>query len=248
ALVGTYALGIDVGTTYTAAAVADSGRVEPLTLGTRGFGVPTVLFVEATGEVVVGEAAERRALTDPERVVRWFKRRLGDPTPILIGGTPWPPELLLARMHHWVLTRAYEEQGAMPDRTVLTHPATWGGYRLEILEQAARQAGLPDVELVSEPVAAASYYASERMVQPGGVVAVYDLGGGTFDAALVRRTDAGFTLVGEPQGLDHVGGLDFDEVVLGIVSAALGDSWTSLDVDDPALASDLVELRRACNA
>uniref|UniRef100_UPI001BDD7B3C Hsp70 family protein n=1 Tax=Pseudonocardia sp. H11422 TaxID=2835866 RepID=UPI001BDD7B3C len=80
-----YQLGIDLGTTYTAAAVcrsSDQRWIEPevVTLGTRTATVPSVLFIAGDGSVVVGDAAERRALTDPDRVVREFKRRVGDPT------------------------------------------------------------------------------------------------------------------------------------------------------------------------
>ena len=89
-----YQLGIDLGTTYTAAAVcrsSDRGWVEPevVSLGSRSATVASVLFLAQDGSVLVGDAAERRVLTDPDRVVREFKRRVGDPTPIVVGG----PEL-----------------------------------------------------------------------------------------------------------------------------------------------------------
>jgi len=111
-----YQLGIDVGTTYTAAAVCRSaGRywVEPevVTLGTRAATVPSVLFMASEGGIVVGEAAERRALTDPDRVVREFKRRIGDPTPIVVGGRSWAPEELSARLVRWVVDRVAEQIG-----------------------------------------------------------------------------------------------------------------------------------------
>ncbi|MBC8091995.1 MAG: Hsp70 family protein, partial [Pseudonocardia sp.] len=85
-----YQLGIDLGTTYTSAAVCrsdDRRWVEPevVTLGTRGATIPSVLFLGPDGSVVVGDAAERRAVTDPDRVVREFKRRIGDSTPIVVG-------------------------------------------------------------------------------------------------------------------------------------------------------------------
>uniref|UniRef100_UPI001BDC71F4 Hsp70 family protein n=1 Tax=Pseudonocardia sp. H11422 TaxID=2835866 RepID=UPI001BDC71F4 len=80
-----YLLGIDVGTTRTAAAICrlvhgQPGETEMVTLGDRSTYVPSVLFIAGDGSVVVGDAAERRALTDPDRVVREFKRRVGDPT------------------------------------------------------------------------------------------------------------------------------------------------------------------------
>ncbi|MCA1684313.1 MAG: Hsp70 family protein, partial [Actinobacteria bacterium] len=89
-----YGLGIDVGTSFTAAAVCRGGergssRPEVVPLGTRAAAVASVIFLGEDGQVVVGDAAERRALTDPDRVVREFKRRLGDDIPLVVGGEPY---------------------------------------------------------------------------------------------------------------------------------------------------------------
>jgi hypothetical protein len=129
---------------------------------------------------------------------------------------------------------------------VLTHPASWGGYRLELLTQAALQGGLPSPTLLSEPSAAATFYASERPLAADALVAIYDLGGGTFDAAVVRRVGDGFTLLGTPQGLDRVGGMDIDEAVFAHVRAMVGDALDALDPDDPTAMSDVAELRQQC--
>jgi molecular chaperone DnaK len=98
----TYHLGVDLGTTYTAAAVARDGRAEAVTLGTRSVSVPSVVHL-AGDQVIVGEPAARRATTEPAGVVREFKRRVGDPTPILVGGAPIAAELLMARTLAWVV-------------------------------------------------------------------------------------------------------------------------------------------------
>src|SRR5690349_4490877 len=89
---GGYQLGVDLGTTYTAAAVRRDGVSEIVTLGTRSATMPTVVVATPDGGLLVGEAAERRALELPERTARQFKRRLGDTTPILLGGTPYSPQ------------------------------------------------------------------------------------------------------------------------------------------------------------
>ena len=96
-----------------------------------------------------------------------------------------------------------------PDRVVLTHPAAWTAARTDPLRAAAARAGLQDVELLEEPVAAARHYAAAR-VAAGGYVAVYDLGGGTFDTAVLQRTPDGFVLAGKG-GDQELGGEDFDE-------------------------------------
>ena len=89
-IVTSFVLGIDIGTSCTAAAIgrrrADgSVDVEPLELGSRKAAIPTVVYLGEDGGVVVGEAAERRAIDRPDRVVREFKRRIGDETPIIVG-------------------------------------------------------------------------------------------------------------------------------------------------------------------
>jgi actin-like ATPase involved in cell morphogenesis len=241
-------LGIDVGTTYTAAAIADGDRITPLTLGTRSFMIPSTVFVAGDGEVIVGDAAERRAIDDPSSVARGVKRRIGDETPMIVGGTPWPPELLFARLQRWVVDQARTDSGHAADKVVLTHPATWGQYRLEVLEQAARQAGIPDPTFVSEPAAAAAFHATETELAPGQVIIVYDFGGGTFDAAVLRKDDVGFTILGEPTGIDSIGGLNVDEAVLAFVDQAAGGVLADLDPDDAQVVSDVAELRRRCVA
>jgi hypothetical protein len=188
-----YQLGIDVGTTYTGAAVCRSAErrwVEPevVTLGTRAATVPSVLFMAADGGIVVGEAAERRALTDPDRVVREFKRRIGDPTPIVVGGRAWAPEELSARLVRWVVDRVAEREGGPAAQIAVTHPASWGSHKKDLLTAALAAQGLR-VALLAEPQAAAFHYATQERVAPGSTIAVYDLGGGTFDAAVVRKAD-----------------------------------------------------------
>src|SRR5512142_2320619 len=103
-----YALGIDLGTTYTAAAVWRGGRAEICALGTRSTSVPSVVLVRADGSVLTGEAAVRRALVEPDRVAREFKRRLGDSTPVLLGGSPFSAEALTAKMLSAVFAAAVD--------------------------------------------------------------------------------------------------------------------------------------------
>ena len=81
-----YGLGIDIGTTFSAAAISTADATEVFALGARTATIPSVVVVREHGEVLVGEAAERRALSEPARSAREFKRRLGDPTPIFLGG------------------------------------------------------------------------------------------------------------------------------------------------------------------
>lgn len=188
-----YQVGIDLGTTFTAAAVHRDGRASIFSLGNQTSAVPSVVLLRDDGTELTGDAAVRRALTEPERVAREFKRRLGDTTPIIVGGAPYSAEQLMARLLSSTLAAIAEREGGAPDRIAVTHPANWGPYKIDLLQQAIRLAGLdPDmVDLLTEPEAAAIHYATNERVEPGQVVAVYDLGGGTFDAAILRKTADG---------------------------------------------------------
>lgn len=90
-----YRLGIDLGTTYTAAATERGGRVEVSSLGTTSPVIPSVVLLRDDGDVLVGEAAVRRGIDQPSRMAREFKRRLGDPVPLVLGGTPYGAEALM---------------------------------------------------------------------------------------------------------------------------------------------------------
>lgn len=242
-----YRLGVDLGTTYTAAAVAE-GDAAPvvLELGQRAAQIPSVVFVAADGAVLVGEAAERRAAAEPARLVREFKRRLGDHVPLLVAGAAHSPESLGAHLLRWVVQTATARQGSAPDEIVLTHPATWGGYRLEVFDQLVALAEVGPVRRCTEPEAAAAQYAAHTAVGVGERLAVYDLGGGTFDTCVLEKTVDGFDLLGRPEGLDHLGGVDFDEVVFQQVVASASARFDALDPEDPELDAALVRLRRAC--
>ncbi|BFU44271.1 Hsp70 family protein [Krasilnikovia sp. MM14-A1004] len=240
-----YGLGVDLGTTYTAAAVRRTDGVDVLRLGARRPEVPSIVYLPGDGPVLVGEPAARRGETDPGRMVREFKRRLGDPVPLLVGGAPYSAHALMARQLGHIVDAATASEDAPPASVVVTCPANWGPYKRDLLRQAARLADLETVELRTEPEAAAVQFASGERVAPGEIVAVYDLGGGTFDAAVLRRTATGFELLGEPEGIEQLGGIDFDEAVFDHVLAILGDAALSI-ADDPDARAALARLRRDC--
>jgi molecular chaperone DnaK (HSP70) len=87
-----YRLAVDLGTAFTAAAVVDEGRPTMVGLGNRTLQVPSALFFADDQTTVVGEAAERRGVADPARLVRELKRRFGDPTPLLVAGSAYSAE------------------------------------------------------------------------------------------------------------------------------------------------------------
>ncbi len=241
-----YDLGIDIGTSYSAAAVRrESGAVDVVGLGSISDSMPSVVYLSTDGSILIGDAANRRSVTDPQGAAREFKRRLGDSTPIILRTSPFSAEQLYARMLEHVVQRVIEREQGPPRSTVVTHPANWGPYKLELFQQALRMSDLPATGL-TEPAAAAWAYGAEDRVPVGTKLAVYDLGGGTFDAAVLEKTSTGFEQLGETTGIEHLGGVDFDAAVLQWVKASIGDAWPT-DPDDPQLPTSMLHLRRSCS-
>ena len=253
----TYWLGIDLGTTYTAAALCrpavDELATHVVPLGSRSPAVPSVLFLAGDGSLVVGEGAERRALTDPDRVVREFKPRIGDEIPLLVGGVPWQAHELAAVLVHWVWQRVTKREGEPPEGVALTCPASWGPHKIRLFMQAVQATRMGEMtrlghaELLSEPQAAAIGYASREPVEVGAHLAVYDLGGVAFNAAVVRKdSPTAFTVLGRPEGIDRLGGVTFDEMLFEHVCAAAGVPLTQIDPNDPYIVPQVARLRREC--
>ena len=208
-------LSVDLGTSNTVAVLAAHGRPPRVVEVDGSATMPSALFA-ADGGLVVGRDAERRARLDPARFEPNPKRRVDEGT-LLLGDIVVPVTDALAG----VLRRVAEETsrqlgGGRPDEVRLTHPAQWGPARRNVLLAAARLAGLgPNLVLVPEPVAAAAHFASfpGQQLVPGQALAVYDLGAGTFDVAIVGATQTGFAVLAEA-GLPDLGGLDVDQALL----------------------------------
>jgi molecular chaperone DnaK len=244
-----YGLGIDVGTTFTAAAVQIEGRVDVARLGASRPEIPSLVFVGADGGILLGEAADRRGAGEPSRLIRGSKRRVGDPIPILVGGAPFSAHALIAHLlRHVTETVVSQQHGDAPRAITVTYPANWGPYKKELLDQALRMAEIDGAVLQPEPEAAAVQYAASEQVQPDEIVAVYDLGGGTFDTAILRKTATGFEVLGQPEGIEQLGGIDFDEAVFNHVLENLGDAVGQLDPSDEAVTEGIARLRLDCVA
>lgn len=243
-----YSLGVDLGTTFVAAALAAGSRIEMFTLGDRSVVSPAVVYVREDGVLVTGDAAGLRGVSDPDRVGREFKRRLGNPTPVVLGGRPHSVTVLLGTLLRDVVQRVVEIEGEPPDRVLLTHPANWGPFRRALFEEVPTYAGLEDPLMVTEPEAAAAHYAASRQLADGEIMAVYDLGGGTFDATVLRKTPGGVEILGTPEGIERLGGVDFDEAILSYVDYAAGGVLHELDMGDPQTMVALARLRQDCVA
>ncbi|WP_168801764.1 Hsp70 family protein [Glycomyces buryatensis] len=227
-----HVLGIDFGTSNTVAVLRSAdGRVRPLLFDGAPI-LPSAVYYNSDGRMLVGRDAERNARMDPARFEPNPKRRIDDGS-VFLGTSEIPVPQVIAYVLQQVALEAQRQAGQMPSQVRLTHPARWGERRRSILIDAARLAGLPAPQLIPEPVAAASYFTSVlgTAVPPGRSLAIYDLGGGTFDATVVRRTQTGFEVLAE-EGVGDVGGLDFDHGIVEHLGKTYGashpDDWKRL--------------------
>ncbi|THJ67862.1 Hsp70 family protein [Arthrobacter echini] len=246
-----YHVSVDVGTSYTAAAIirTEGAQQEPqiLPLGLRATSMPSLVFIDDDGSAVVGETAERRGMLRPECLAREFKRRIGDDVPLVMGGNSVLAEDLFAMLVGHVVDLAEQREGEPAASITVTHPAAWGEHRITSVQDALVRSGIGEVLVITEPEAAALAYAAQQRVAPGSTFAVYDLGGGTFDATVLAKTADAFTVLGEPSGLERLGGADFDQRVFAHVIGSLPEGLTDLDPSAPGTVQALTRLRRECS-
>ena len=225
-------LGIDFGTSNTVSMLRmPDGRLRPLLFDGAPL-MPTAVYLNPEGQMLVGRDAERHARVDPSRFEPNPKRRIDDGA-VFLGDQELPVPRVFAAVLGAVAAEGRRQLGGAPEQVRLTHPARWGEQRRRLLTEAARQAGLGNPQLIAEPVAAASYFTAilRAAVPVGRSLAIYDLGGGTFDATVVRRTPAGFQVLSE-EGLADVGGLDFDHAIVEQLGetyqASHPEQWSAL--------------------
>ncbi|WP_433615122.1 Hsp70 family protein [Dactylosporangium sp. CA-139114] len=226
-----YRLGIDLGTSTTVAVLAFPGASRPLLFDASPL-LSSAVFAGSGPELLTGQDAERAAIAQPAGLEANPKRRIDDGT-VWLGEREFPVAEVLAAILDRVGTEARRVAGGPMAETVLTHPAAWGRTRLGLLAEAARRAGLGEVGLVPEPVAAAAHFGTVHDLRPGHTVVVYDLGAGTFDVSVVRRAAAGggFEVLAA-DGLADVGGLDLDAAVVQHARAltpGAAEAWARLD-------------------
>jgi ABC-type phosphate transport system substrate-binding protein len=246
-----YQLGVDLGSANTVVAVADDGWPQVLALS-GGTDMPTVLYASPGGEIQAGRTAERRAATDPDRVARGFPRRVGDPTPILLGEAAYTPEALVARLLGWVVAAATRLRRAPPDHVAVAHPASWSQFRCDLFAEAVSQidADVP-VTVCSSADAVGALLNRRGSAVPGTFVGIYDLGAGSFEAAVLAAMPTGFQLAGTPAGITRAGGMEIDAIVFAHVLRGLDDRGPDDAVSgsaatDPAMAAALRRLRYEC--
>lgn len=223
-----YRLGIDLGTTSTSAVIVHAdGRAQPVLLAAPAKAMDTAVFIEASGAVHCGAEALRRGAEDPTRLVRRFLLRIGDAVPITVGpresaSVLLHPQDIAAALVAWVIARASAEQGEAPEAVAVTHPASWAAHKIELFSRALTVRGLGEVRLISDHLAAGRVYAHVLQARSGDAFAVFDLGGTSAGAALLRVDPAGAVWpLGRPEFRHDLGGADLDDAVLAEALDAL---------------------------
>lgn len=214
-------LAIDFGTSTSSAILTTAGRHQPLRDSVTGsFSWPSSVFLE-NGRLLVGTAAEQRKHSAPENYRTGFKRALGSDTPITLGGQEFQVSDLVAAVLRRLRQEAQEVAGHSITRTVLTIPSAFTEFdpRRAAMIKAGRAAGFLDIDLLPEPVAAALAPIVKDPFAPGDTVLVYDLGGGTFDAALVRFGTDGAYEVLDHASEENTGGRAIDAILVAHVLA-----------------------------
>lgn len=217
-------VGVDFGTSSTAAVIAGPGaQPRPLLFDGSPL-LPSAVFADPAGGLLTGRDALHSARTHPERFEPAPKRCVDHRT-VLLGDRVVPVAELIAAVLRRVAAEADLVAGEPVRRAVLTYPASWGPVRRRTLHAAATSVFAAPA-LVTEPVAAASYFltVAGHRLPVGSTAMVYDLGAGTFDATVVRRVSDGFEVLAT-DGLDDVGGLDIDAALV----ASLGEVYRIRD-------------------
>jgi len=211
------------------ASVAQDGTIVVLPNANGGPTTPSVVYFEPDGTAVVGDEAIQAASVDPENGVTLIKRSMGTEFPLRIRGQEHTPESVSALILRQLVAAATPAgQADDPVRAVITVPAYFGLAEREATYQAGQIAGIEVLELLDEPVAAATHYGLTSVGDR--TVLVYDLGGGTFDTTVLRVSD-GAVQVLATDGHASLGGADVDRRLFDLVIGRLGERLPADEVD-----------------
>ncbi len=208
-------IGIDLGTTSSAAAVVIGGRpvIIPSSEGLTPYGkyFPSYVAITKDGQLLVGEPARRQAVMNPEGTVTGWKRRMGTDHKYVLHGKEFTPQQLSAFLLQKIKRDAEAFLGEPVKKAVITVPAYFNDNQRQATKDAAVIAGLEVVRLINEPTAAALAYGLDKLEQELRIL-VFDLGGGTLDVTIMEMGQGVFE-VKATSGDTQLGGRDMDEVL-----------------------------------
>lgn len=203
-------IGIDLGTTNSAVSVMDGGEAKVITNPEGNRTTPSVVSFK-NGERIVGDAAKRQVVTNPNSAVS-VKRLIGTGEKVTLEGKDYTPEEISAMILGYMKSYAEDYLGEKVTKAVITVPAYFNDAQRQATKDAGKIAGLEVERIINEPTAAALAFGIDKTDKEEKVL-VFDLGGGTFDVSILELADGTFEVL-STAGDNKLGGDDFDHIVV----------------------------------
>ena len=225
-------IGIDLGTTNSCVSVMENGEAKVIANPEGMRTTPSVVAFK-NGEIIVGEAAKRQAVTNPDTVAS-IKRHMGTNYKEHVNGRDYTPEEISAMILQNLKATAESYLGEKVTKAVITVPAYFNDAQRQATKDAGKIAGLDVERIINEPTAAALAYGVDKTEQEQKVL-VYDLGGGTFDVSILDLYDGTFDVLATA-GNNRLGGDDFDKKVMDyMISEFKKENGVDLSADKMAM-------------
>ncbi|MDO5564482.1 MAG: molecular chaperone DnaK [Eubacteriales bacterium] len=209
-------IGIDLGTTNSCMAVMEGGKPTVIANAEGVRTTPSVVGFAKNGERLIGDAAKRQAVTNPEKTVSSIKRHMGSDFKVSIDSKNYTPQEISAMILQKLKTDAESYTGEKITEAVITVPAYFNDAQRQATKDAGKIAGLEVKRIINEPTAAALAYGLDDSKEQK--IMVYDLGGGTFDVSIIEIGD-GVIEVLATNGDTHLGGDDYDQKIIDYLVA-----------------------------
>ena len=213
-------LGIDLGTTNSVVSYLQAdGKVKVIPNPEGTMTTPSVVSFKASGEEIVGNAAKRQSVTNPDTVSS-IKRKMGTAEKVHIGCTnkDYTPQEISAKVLAYMKKYAEDNVGQKISKAVITVPAYFNDAQRQATKDAGQIAGLEVCRIINEPTAAALAYGLDK--EKSEKILVYDLGGGTFDVSILDIGDGTFEVI-STAGDNKLGGDDWDKVIADWIQAQI---------------------------
>ena len=227
-------IGIDLGTTNSCVAVMEGGEPTVITNQEGARTTPSVVGFAKNGERLVGQLAKRQAVSNPENTIISIKRHMGTDYKVTVEGKSYTPQEISAMILQKMKKTAEDYLGQEVTEAVITVPAYFSDSQRQATKEAGQIAGLEVKRIVNEPTAAALAYGLDK-AHKDMKIAVFDLGGGTFDISILEFGGGVFEVL-STNGDTHLGGDDFDQVIINwLVEEFKNDEGADLTQDPMAL-------------
>ncbi|MFP4483584.1 MAG: Hsp70 family protein [Spirochaetaceae bacterium] len=231
-------IGIDLGTTNSVASFLDAGEAKIIPNERGNHLTPSIVSLADSGDILVGESAKNQAVMYADRTVRHIKRRMGGKELINLGERGYSPEEISSFILRHMKRQCERYLGIDVNDAVISVPAHFSEAQRRATMEAGQLAGLRVRRLINEPTAAALAFAREQ--HSDGRYLVYDLGGGTFDITCLEKSGTTFT-VKASRGDNHLGGADFDALLLDRVRQEFAEQAGFDVAADPVLLQQLTD-------